>query len=282
MDDSPTINFDYPLFDDDLLSENLISTNLLSSKDSPSEESSASLETLVGDRTNVKKYLKNRDPMMSESAASTSDENEDDDEDITVQDKKNKRQKFTNEKITRNRKINRKNVSFLEDKTLVPDETYRNAFSGDPAEEMVSKVVIKKVFNEVRLPEKATRYAACYDLFCPYPKVIAPGARTKVSFGFKMKLPKGYCAKLYSRSGLASVYGVQVCGGTTIIDPDFYGPLSTYMVNLNDTPYTIGKNHRPVQMKIEKIEDIALVEGDVDEFSNNGERSDAGYGSTGL
>ena len=41
-----------------------------------------------------------------------------------------------------------------------------------------------------------------------------------------MKMPKGYCAKIYGRSGMTVKHGIHLAGGISIIDPDFRGPIS--------------------------------------------------------
>ena len=46
----------------------------------------------------------------------------------------------------------------------------------------------------------------------------------RFSLGFKMKMPKGYCAKIYGRSGMIVKHGIHLAGGVSIIDQDFRGP----------------------------------------------------------
>ena len=39
-----------------------------------------------------------------------------------------------------------------------------------------------------------------------------------------MKMPKGYCAKIYGRSEMRVKHGIHLAGGVSIIDPDLEGP----------------------------------------------------------
>ena len=40
------------------------------------------------------------------------------------------------------------------------------------------------------------------------------------SLGFEMKMPKGYCAKIYERLGMTVKHGIHLPGFVSIIDPD--------------------------------------------------------------
>ena len=102
------------------------------------------------------------------------------------------------------------------------------------------EVKFKKVFHDCKLPSLATSGAAAYDLYSCTQKIIKPGERVKFSLGFKMLLPHNYCAKIYSRSGLAAKHGIHVSGGTVIIDSDFLGPMAVWLINLdNNNSYKV-------------------------------------------
>ena len=40
----------------------------------------------------------------------------------------------------------------------------------------------------------------------------------RFSLGFKMKMPKGYCAKIYGRSGMTVKHGIHLAGGVSILE----------------------------------------------------------------
>lgn len=143
-------------------------------------------------------------------------------------------------------------------------------------------VKIRTIFPDALVPCRATDGAAGYDVYTCSRKTLQPGEQAKISLGFQMKLPKNVCAKLHSRSGLAAIFGVEVCGGVAIIDPDFYGPISVCMVNRGTRPYHLELHSRPAQITFEKFLKAKFSAGNCDEFSQKRtKRSKMGYGSTG-
>ena len=62
------------------------------------------------------------------------------------------------------------------------------------------------------------------------------------NLGFKMKMPKGYCAKIYGRSGMTVKHGIHLAGGVSIIDPDFRGPISICLKTHTNAAHTKSKS----------------------------------------
>ena len=89
----------------------------------------------------------------------------------------------------------------------------------------------------------------------------------RFSLGFKMKIPKGYCAKIYGRSGVTVKHGIHLAGGVSIIDGNFSRPISICLKNSHQScPYEIKVNDRVVQMMIERVDDFEWIEGTEDDF----------------
>ena len=89
----------------------------------------------------------------------------------------------------------------------------------------------------------------------------------RFSLGFKMKMPKGYCGKIYGRSGMTVKHGIHLAGGVSIIEPDFRGPISICLKNSHRShPYKIKVNDRVAQMIIERVDDFEWIEGTEDDF----------------
>ena len=57
-----------------------------------------------------------------------------------------------------------------------------------------------------------------------------------------MKMPKGYCAKIYGRSGMTVKHGIHLAGGVSIIDPNFRGPISICLKTHTDAAHTKSKS----------------------------------------
>ena len=69
-----------------------------------------------------------------------------------------------------------------------------------------------------------------------------------------MLLLHNYCAKIYSRSGLAAKHGIHVSGGRAIIDSDFLGPMAVWLINLdNNNSYEVKFHDRLAQMTFEPV-----------------------------
>ena len=165
-------------------------------------------------------------------------------------------------------------------------------------EEESKKIIFKRIWpNFGKKPRKATLKSAAFDVYSRSHKIIYPGQRETFSLGFKMKMPKGYCAKIYGRSGLTVKYGIHLAGGVSIIDPDFRGPISICLQNSHlCNPYEIKVNDQITQMMIEKVEEFEWMEGTEDDFKIEGASENAsegqhgrkrmrnleGFGSTGI
>ena len=140
--------------------------------------------------------------------------------------------------------------------TLEYDEEQSKEMKTDFNNQQDSKVEVKfkKVFHDCKLPSLATSGAAAYDLYSCTQKIIKPGERVKFSLGFKMLLLHNYCAKIYSRSGLAAKHGIHVSGGRAIIDSDFLGPMAVWLINLdNNNSYEVKFHDRLAQMTFEPV-----------------------------
>ena len=120
-------------------------------------------------------------------------------------------------------------------------------------EEESKKIIFKRIWpNFGKKPRKAMFQSAAFDVYSCSHKTIYPGQMGRFSLGFKMKMPKGYCAKIYGRLGMTVKHGIHLAGGVSIIDPDFRGPISICLKNSHRScPYEIKVNDWIAQMMIE-------------------------------
>ena len=133
-------------------------------------------------------------------------------------------------------------------------------------EEESKKIIFKRIWSNFgKKPRKATPQSAAFDVYLCSHKTIYPGQMERFSLGFKMKMPKGYCAKIYGRSGMTVKHGIHLAGGVSIIDRDFRGPISICLENSHRScPYEIKVNDRVAQMMIERVDDFEWIEGTED------------------
>ena len=86
-------------------------------------------------------------------------------------------------------------------------------------EEESKKIIFKRIWSNFRKkPRKAMRQSTAFNVYSCSHKTIYPGQMERFSLGFKMKMPKGYCAKIYGRSGMTVNHGIHLAGGISIID----------------------------------------------------------------
>ena len=165
-------------------------------------------------------------------------------------------------------------------------------------EEESKKIIFKRIWSNFgKKPRKAMPQSAAFDVYSCSHKTIYPGQMERFSLGFKMKMPKGYCAKIYGRSGMTVKHGIHLAGGISIIDGDFRGPISICLKNSHRScPYEIKVNDRVAQMMIERVDDFEWIEGTEDDFKIEGVSENAseaqcgrkrirnleGFGSTGI
>lgn len=81
---------------------------------------------------------------------------------------------------------------------------------------------IRKIYNQIRLPRRATAGSAGYDFFAPVSLTLAPGETVKVPTGIRVWMEPEWVLKCYPRSGLGFKYRLQLNNTVGIIDSDYY------------------------------------------------------------
>lgn len=80
---------------------------------------------------------------------------------------------------------------------------------------------IKEIYDNIKLPERATIGSACYDFFSPMSFTLEPGESIKIPTGIRCEMYDGWVLMLYPRSGFGFKYGLGLANHTAIIDGDF-------------------------------------------------------------
>ena len=81
---------------------------------------------------------------------------------------------------------------------------------------------IKKIYNDIKLPKRATTGSAGYDFYIPVGIEIHPNLTVKIPTGIRVKVDDGWVLKIYPRSGLGFKYRLQLNNTVGIIDSDYY------------------------------------------------------------
>ena len=77
------------------------------------------------------------------------------------------------------------------------------------------------VYNAIKLPQRATKGSAGYDIFAPYDIEIPPKGTVKIPTGIRVYLDNDKFLAVYPRSGLGFKYKMQLFNSVGIIDGDY-------------------------------------------------------------
>lgn len=81
---------------------------------------------------------------------------------------------------------------------------------------------IRKMYDGIQLPRRATSGSAGYDFFLPVSVVLRPGETVKVPTGIRVWMEQEWVLKCYPRSGLGFKFRLQMDNTVGIIDSDYY------------------------------------------------------------
>ena len=84
------------------------------------------------------------------------------------------------------------------------------------------EVIIQRIYDEIKLPRRATSGSAGYDFFAPVGLNLKPGETIKVPTGIRAEMDTEWVLKLYPRSGLGFKYRLQLNNTVGIIDSDYF------------------------------------------------------------
>ncbi len=141
-------------------------------------------------------------------------------------------------------------------------------------------VKIKYLSKEAKKPEYATDGSLGMDLSAAIsePVTIKAGERELIPLGFAIKIPDGYGAFVFPRSGLSFRMGITMCNSVGVIDTDYTGEVKVAAVNLSKEDYTINPGDRIAQMVFLPVASAKLIEAETLEDTDRGS---GGFGSTG-
>jgi dUTP pyrophosphatase len=145
--------------------------------------------------------------------------------------------------------------------------------------EKLKVFIINKSANP--LPTYATSGSSGMDIRCHIesPIELAPLERQLIPTGLFIELPQGYEAQIRPRSGLAIKQGLTCLNSPGTIDADYRGELKVILINLSNHIQTIQPGDRIAQMVIQQVAIVDLVPVEV---LKDTQRSDGGFGHTGV
>ena len=81
---------------------------------------------------------------------------------------------------------------------------------------------IMDIYDNIKLPQRATAGSAGYDFYAPIDIDLKPGETIKIPTGIRVQMKDEWVLKCYPRSGLGFKYRLQLNNTVGIIDSDYF------------------------------------------------------------
>lgn len=81
---------------------------------------------------------------------------------------------------------------------------------------------IEEIYNDIKLPKRATKDSAGNDFYSPIEFILRPNETIKIPTGIRVDIDEGWVLKCYPRSGLGFKYRLQLDNIVGIIDGDYF------------------------------------------------------------
>lgn len=169
-----------------------------------------------------------------------------------------------------------------EHKSLHSKKRWRELFSGRIAKKEyknMQEILVRRADIEAKLPTKAHKKDAGWDLYSVKDYEIEPHKTTMVDTGLNFSLPDNTFGAIYARSGLASKQGLRPANCVGICDCEYTGNYIVPLYNDSDEIRYIKKHDRIAQLIIQNFVPVNLIE--VDSLTET-DRGEGGFGSTGV
>lgn len=141
--------------------------------------------------------------------------------------------------------------------------------------------IIKVIYDNIKLPQRATSGSAGYDFFCPISIEIPYDESIAIPTGIRCKIKDGWVLTAYPRSGLGFKFGLKLANTVGVIDSDYYGAKNEghiFVKLVNDS--TLGKNQQfQINAGAAMFQGIFLPYGIVEDDNTEATR-EGSFGST--
>ena len=81
---------------------------------------------------------------------------------------------------------------------------------------------IKEIYNQLKLPKRATKGSAGYDFYTPISFQLNPGETIKIPTGIRCEMNPRWVLMIYPRSGLGFKFRLQLNNTVGVIDSDYF------------------------------------------------------------
>lgn len=129
-------------------------------------------------------------------------------------------------------------------------------------------------------PTHANPGDAGADLYAAETITLGPGERALIATGTAIALPERTVGLVAPRSGLAAKHGITIVNAPGVIDSGYRGEVKVTLLNTDARePYIVNAGDRIAQLLVLPIPAVEFVPVST---LPEGERGDAGFGSTGY
>ena len=139
------------------------------------------------------------------------------------------------------------------------------------------EIKVQRLNKYARIPTKANKSDAGWDLYASDDAVLEPGDKQLVSTNIAMSIPEGYVGLIWDRSGMAAKKGVHRLAG--VIDSGYRGEIKVCLWNSSKEDfYIVNNGDRVAQILFQPVPHFSLIEvGSLD----SSDRGSGGFGSSG-
>lgn len=127
-----------------------------------------------------------------------------------------------------------------------------------------------------KMPTKAHKWDAGFDLYAKNNAIIHPGCRAVFDTGVHVEIPEGYVGLLTSKSGLMAQQGITSRG---TIDCGYTGSIHAVLFNHGQKKVVIKKGQKISQLVILPM--ACFIDLELVDSLEDTERGAGGFGSTG-
>lgn len=141
------------------------------------------------------------------------------------------------------------------------------------------KIRFIRTSSLAKMPVYATEGSAAFDFFAAESGTVHSGNPLIINTGIRIEIPKGYCLKIYSRSGHGFNKDIRLANCVGVIDSDYRGDIMIKLTPDNPNSHlSVMAGDRIAQGIIEKCDKWEFEE--VLQLSET-DRGVGGFGSTG-
>ena len=112
------------------------------------------------------------------------------------------------------------------------------------SEDKVDEQYIRYIYDNIKLPKRATTGSAGYDFFSPITFNLRKDESFTIPTGIKARMEDGWVLTMHIRSSLGFKYGISLANTTGIVDQDYYNnvnkALSKDLLVINNDAFCQG------------------------------------------